>query len=112
MQAPKCYLLYFKSLLDVAFIEFFDEFNDCFMKNDFGQYVLMKAVDEASIEKFFVKSIEKQLDEVVIPYDVIDAPNTYFIIGACNPKDNFLLKFRDGKYFPKKLDDMIFKSKN
>lgn len=111
MICPKCYLLYFKSLLDVAFIEFFDEFNDAFAKNDNDEYVLVKALDEAHIEKFFVKSIEKQLDKLIAPYDIIRSPHKYFIIGACNPRDNFLLSFKDKKSFPKKLDDMIFKSK-
>lgn len=111
MTLPKCYLLYFKNMLDVAFIEFFDEYNDFFEKNDNGQYVLLKALDEGSLEKFFIKSIEKQLKDIVIPYDIINAPNSYFIIGSCNPRDNFLLRFRDNKYFPRKLNDMIFKSK-
>ena len=36
---PKFHLLYFKHLLDIAIINFFDTYNDCF-KNIDGKYVL------------------------------------------------------------------------
>ena len=105
MRLPKYHLLYFKCLLDVAFIQFFDKYNDQFAKYD-GKYFFCGAMSKQAIEEFFMKSVQQQLSAIIKPFDVIKAPDYYFIIGACQPKDNFLLNFKD-ETFPKKLAEAI-----
>lgn len=105
MRLPKYHLLYFKCLLDVAFIEFFDKHNDQFAKQD-GKYFFCGMMSKQAIEDFFMESVQKQLDALIEPFDIIRSPNYYFIIGACQPRDNFLLNFKDDT-FPKKLMDAI-----
>ena len=49
---PKFYLLYFKSLLDIAFIKFFQSCNDAFMKVG-NEYVLSKAISKSKLKTMF-----------------------------------------------------------
>lgn len=105
MKLPKYHLLYFKNLLDIAFTKFFDEYNSLFIK-DADTYVLSKTFSITELEKFFNRVIMQELNKIVHPYDIIANPDYYVIIGACQPKNNFLLKFKDG-YFPAKLEKMI-----
>lgn len=107
---PEFKLLYFKSLLDVAFIRFFDEYNDCF-QNINGQYVLSKDLSVYKLVKLFKKYILEVLLENTKPFDILH-PTYYLIIGGCMPKNNLLLEFKDNKYFPKKLDKFIHSDYN
>lgn len=102
---PKFHLLYFKDLLNVAFIKFFEEFNSQFVKIG-NEYHLGQSVSMSSIEKFFKTAIDSMLNEITASYDVLKSPNYYFIIGACQPKDNYLLAFKT-KSFPKKLNSLL-----
>lgn len=105
MRLPQFHLLYFKELLDVAFIKFFEDFNDQFVKIG-DEYHLGQSLSLQSIEDTFKKTIDQLLNEIATPYDVVNAPDFYIIIGACQPKDNFLLKFKR-EDFPKKLDKLL-----
>lgn len=102
---PKFKLLYFKSLLDIAFIRFFDDYNDQF-QNINGQYILSKDLSIFKLIKIFKKYITDILLEITEQYDILH-PTYYLIIGGCMPKNNILLSYKDSKYFPKKLDKFI-----
>lgn len=106
MMLPSYNLLYFKNILDVAFLQFFEDCNDKFVKID-GQYVLAEAFNVAQIEEHFFNVVVKVLNELIKPYDLVKAPEVYFIIGACQPRDNFLLKYK-GEDFPLKLQKTIY----
>ena len=98
-------LLYFKSLLDIAFIKFFDEYNDLF-KNVDGIYILAKDINIAKLVKIFKNYISSVLISETDKFDILQ-PTYYLIIGGCMPKNNLLLQYKDDKYFPKKLDKLI-----
>lgn len=86
---PKFYLLYFKSLLDIAFIKFFQSCNDAFMKVG-NEYVLSKAISKSKLKSMFRQTVVDVLKEVVEKQDMLH-PKHYLIIGACMPKDNLML---------------------
>ena len=106
MRLPSYNLLYFKNLLDLAFLRFFEEYNDSFLKNEKEEYVLVKNLSIQELEKFFEKEILKTLSRILKPYDLLSSPDFYFIIGACQPKNNFLINFKEG-YFPSKLQKVL-----
>lgn len=106
MMLPSYNLLYFKNILDVAFLQFFNDCNDKFVKID-DQYVLAENFNIAQLEAYFFNVVVKVLNEIVKPYDLVRSPEVYFIIGACQPKDNFLLKYK-GEDFPLKLQKTIY----
>ena len=99
-------LLYFKNLIDLAFVKFCEDFNDSFQKNEKDQYVLSKNFSETKITQEFKKNIIAVLNETTVKYDRFN-PTYYIIIGACLPKDNMLLKFKKPNYFPNKLEKLI-----
>lgn len=66
----------------------------------------MQNLNLQELEEFFTASVLKSLSKILKPYDMLVSPDFYFIIGACNPKDNFLLNFKEG-YFPSKLERLI-----
>ena len=102
---PRFNLLYYKALLDKCFIRFFDEGNSWFQKSEEGNYVLVKGLSKSQIAKIFAKYLKEELLTLIKPYSIVD-PNFYLIIGACRPKDNILLKYKD-QSFPKKLEKII-----
>jgi len=102
---PKFYFLYFKNLLDIAFKNFFDENNHLF-KNVDGQYVLAKDISSSKLSRTFKNSILKSLSVNIIKYDRLK-PTYYIILGSCMPKDNLLLKCKNDKCFPEKLNKVI-----
>lgn len=101
---PKLNLLYYKNLLDLCFYRFFALYEDCFAK-DGDCYVLAKCPSRSKLQRIFIALLKEVMLQYVKPYDVLDA-NYYFILGSCMPKDNLLLKFKDG-YFPEKLNSVI-----
>lgn len=105
MALPKFQLLYFKDLLDIAFCKFFDDYNDQFIKVN-GEYHLGNAISLSEIEKSFKSTIDAVLLKTIKPYDVLKHPDFYIIIGACQPKDNYLLRFKT-KSFPSKLNAIL-----
>lgn len=86
---PKFYLLYFKSLLDIAFIKFFQSYGDAFIKVG-NEYVLSKAVSKSKLKTMFSQVVVEVLKATVEKEDKL-YPKRYLIIGACMPKDNLLL---------------------
>lgn len=86
---PKFYLLYFKNLLDIAFIKFFQIYNDAFVKVD-DEYVLSKSFSKSKLTSLFRNTVIDVLKEVVEKQDILHLKH-YLIIGACMPKDNLLL---------------------
>lgn len=52
------------------------------------------------------KTIVDVLRKHAVKYDRLK-PTYYLIIGACMPKDNMLLKYKDMQYFPQKLDKLV-----
>lgn len=104
MLFPKFNLLYYKALIDKCFIRFFDEYNDLFIKNE-STYILANNINKSKIKQLFKNYIFDELKLYIKPYSIIE-PNYYFIIGACLPKNNLLLKYKT-KYFPNKLSKLI-----
>jgi len=52
------------------------------------------------------KAVVGTLMKHAVKYDRLK-PTYYLIIGACMPKDNMLLKYKDMQYFPQKLDKIV-----
>ena len=102
---PTFNLLYFKNLLDIAFLQFFDKYNDLFQKID-DCYVFSADWDAQKLAGVLKKTIVDVLRKHVVKYDRLK-PTYYLIIGACMPKDNMLLKYKDMQYFPQKLDKLV-----
>lgn len=98
-------LLYFKNLLDIAFVQFFDKYNNYFQKID-GNYVFSAECDAQKLASILKKTIVETLLKTTVKYDRLK-PTYYLIIGSCMPKDNMLLKFKDMQYFPQKLDKVL-----
>ena len=99
-------LLYFKHLLDYAFTEFCKNFNDSFLKDASGQYVLSKDFSDQKMLTEMQKYIERYLTENILSFDKFN-PTYYLILGSCYPKDNLALKFKKVSYFPTKLQKLI-----
>ena len=99
----KLNLLYYKHLLDDAMLQFFNEYNNSFSKNENNQYVF---IDDMSVFKF-KKSLQQLLLQSLTKYaqPVKTIKNDiYLIIGSCFPVDNILYTTRDlSQYFPAKL---------
>ena len=99
--SPKLNLIYYKNILDLAVLKFFEENNDSFVKQ--GQsYVLGTAVGKRALTAFFKKQLAAVIKEIAKPYSVIQ-PNYWIVIGACMPKDNLLLSCSGSKNLPNKL---------
>lgn len=106
ISAPKIHLLYFKTLIDVCFIRFFDDFNSSF-KNINCQYIFSNDPGKARLKKIFKQYIIDELKTLIVPYSIL-SPNYFLILGACTPKNNILLKNQSqSKYFPEKLTKLI-----
>lgn len=102
---PTYKLIYFKHLLDIAFKEFFSECNDFFIKED-DKYVLVSNISKTKIRRCFKSIVQKQLDNIITPFDRLE-PQYLFVIGACMPKNNILLKYKDNNYIPQKLQKLL-----
>lgn len=103
--SPRINMIYYKALLDLSFGEFFELFKDDF-RIDNGMFVFSRSISKSEFKKIFVELVIKELKTFVRPFD-LTAPDYYVIIGACNPKDNLLLKYKDDSYFPQKLQKLI-----
>lgn len=88
-------------------LNFFNDYNDCFSKNENGQYVFIGNMSffkfKKTLHQLVLQSLAKYAQSVKsIKNDV------YFIIGSCFPIDNVLYKTRDlSQYFPAKLAKYI-----
>lgn len=103
----KIKFLYYKHLLDIAFLRFFDEFNNSF-KRDGDCYVFSDDFSRQKLKKFFKSSIENEIASLAPKWSLQD-PSCLVIVGSCIPRDNILLSFKDKKtcYFPDKLERML-----
>lgn len=101
----KINLLYFKNLLDIAMTRFVTEHNNMFVREG-DKYIFAVDYDQAKLKKIFRFYITDELKKYITPFDLID-PNYYFIIGACFPQNNLLLKFKGDCYVPAKVLDTI-----
>lgn len=110
INTPKINLLYYKNILDLMILEFFDKYNDLFIKQD-GLYIFSanfsKSKLKSILNELFINAITKYITE----FDLFN-PNYYFIISSCLPKDNLLLSLRTKEVFPKKLDLLLTKNIN
>ena len=107
---PKIYLLYYKALIDIAFQEFVDAHQDCFVR-DGNKYIFSKSISRSELYDMMQQIIVTTIKDTIEPYDVSDL-KYYFIIGACYPKDNLLLNYRYDAYFPMKLSKIIYADKS
>lgn len=101
----KINLIYFKHLVDFAFIRFFDEYNNCFVHQN-NCYFLKRQIPKKKLHDTLMSYIIDEIKKHTTPYDVLDLKR-YVIIGSCFPKDNILLRYKDNTYFPKKLDKLL-----
>lgn len=103
--SPKINLLYFKAVLDAVFVRFFDLYNNSFTNID-GNYYLKEEVPYSRLVKIFRELAVDELKKHINKFNIL-SPHYYVIIGACMPKDNILLKYKDSGYFPEKLDKLL-----
>lgn len=104
MVGPKLHLLYFKSILDICFIRFFNDFNESFLKIN-NQYVFSSDPGKTKLKKIFKTYIIDEIRSFIKPYSILN-PSYFLIIGACEPKNNILLTSKT-EYFPDKLYKLI-----
>lgn len=94
MASPlKISFLYYKNLLDLAFTEFFEEFNNSFARQQDGTYLFSSDVSRSKIKKFFKASILRRISSLSAPWD-IEHPMCLVVVGSCFPKDNALLELK------------------
>ena len=68
--SPKLNLIYYKNILDLAVLKFFEENNNLFVKQ--GQsYVLGTAIGKRALTAFFNKQLAAVIKEIAKPYSVI-----------------------------------------
>lgn len=101
----KLNLIYWKCLLDSAVEKMFDVIGSMFTRADDGTYVFSSGWSEAKMSKLFEKCLRESMLEVIEP--CAKTSDKYIVISSCWPKDNLLLKLKNGAYFPKKLDTLI-----
>lgn len=106
MKLPKYNLLYYKALIDKCFLSFFTNYNNSFIKNSNNNYILADNFSKNKLKTIFKKYLSDEIKLYVKPYNLLE-PNYFLIIGACQPKNNLLLKFKDDNYFPEKLNKII-----
>ena len=97
MASPlKISFLYYKNLLDLAFAEFFDEFDHCFTRQADGTYLFSSDVSRSKLKKFFKESILRRIASLSNPWSISD-PRCLVVIGSCYPKDNAILELQPKK---------------
>lgn len=102
---PKFHLLYFKNLLDMSIVKFFELYNKKFQKIH-GKYVLSEDMSRIKLSRIFKQLIIEELSKYITKYDRL-SPDYYLIIGSCLPKNNLLLDFKNDKYFPAKITKLL-----
>lgn len=106
----KLNLIYWKCLLDSTVEKMFDVIGSMFTRANDGTYVFSLGWSEAKMLKLFKKCLRESMLEVIEP--CTKTSDKYIVISSCWPKDNMLLKLKNGSYFPKKLDNLISKRPN
>ena len=68
--SPKLNLIYYKNILDLAVLKFFEENNDLFVKQ--GQsYIFGTAIGKRALTAFFKKQLAAFIKEIAKPYSII-----------------------------------------
>ena len=83
----------------------FARIGSMFSRDGNGMYVFSAGWSEAKLAKLFEKCLRSTMLEVVLPST--QTYDKFIVIGSCWPKDNLLLKMRNGSYFPSKLEKLI-----
>lgn len=103
----KIRFLYYKHLLDLVFIEFFEKFNGSFSRDCNGEYLFSSDISRTKLKNFFKKSLLEKIDSISKPWSSLE-PSCLVLVGSCFPRDNIILKFRDEQeYFPVKLNTVL-----
>ena len=101
----KLNLIYWKCLLDSTVEKMFDVIGNMFIRADDGTYVFSAGWNESKMSKFFEQCLRDTMLKVIVPSD--ETNDKYIVISSCWPKDNLLLKLKNGAYFPKKLECLV-----
>ena len=103
-------LIYYRNILDVALKNFFDVHNDMFNRSG-NDYVFSAGYSQSKIRSIWHDFIENAFDSI-LEFGYIEKDDIIVVIDECYPSKNILLKFKDSRYFPKKLDEFIENSPN
>lgn len=101
----KLNLIYYKNLLDAAVEKMFASIGRMFSRADDGTYVFSGGWSEMKLARLFEQSLKEVMLEVIAP--AAETNDKYIVISSCWPKDNLLLKLKNGSYFPKKLAALV-----
>ena len=107
---PKMNYLYFKNLLDLVFMRFFDDFNLSFSKSSDGSsYIFSSSMSRVALKDYFLKTAKQEIFKIVEPW-TIASPSWWIVIGSCYPSKNLILDYRlTNEYFPSKLAKFLEK---
>lgn len=101
----KLNLIYWKCILDASIEKMFDVIGSMFIREDDGTYVFSAGWNEAKMSKILETCIRDTMLEFIAPSTKTN--DKFIVISSCWPKDNMLLKFKNGAYFPKKLEMLV-----
>ena len=104
-KSPTFNLIYFKNVVDLCLVKFFDDYNESFYKNDLGEYVLGESFTKTKLRDVLLLYASHFLEEETEPYDMFK-PSYTVVIGSCSPAESILFTSRD-KAFPEKLEKLI-----
>ena len=105
MVLPKYEVISYYKVVNDLVVKFIKDHESEFTK-DSDSYVFSKNVTDCYLRKYFFRSF---IDWIVLntkQKSTIE-PHYYFFVNNCKPKDNILLKIKNGEYFPKKLERLI-----
>lgn len=105
MILPKYEVISYYKVVNDLVVGFINDHESEFTK-DSDSYVFSKSVTDCYLRKYFLRSF---IDWIVLNTSRKSAiePHYYFFVNNCKPKDNILLKIKNGEYFPKKLERLI-----
>lgn len=105
---PKINYIYYKNLLDLVFVRFFDDFNLSFSKDINGMYVFSSNASRTMLKDYFLKRIKEEIFNISEPWTITN-PSWTIVIGSCYPSKNIVLDYRKDEYFPAKLSKFLEK---
>ena len=88
----KVNLVYYKNVLDLVILDFFDKYNDMFVK-DGNMYIFGSDMSKSGLRDLIRKSFVENLSRYIEKFDILNLKYN-FVISSCLPKDNILLDFR------------------
>lgn len=98
-------MLYYKELVGLAFTNFFNDYNELFVKEN-NMYIFSGNFSKSKLEGIFKTYISNAIKQLAKPWNIFE-PTYFFLIGSCLPKNNLLLKYSDKSKFPKSLQKII-----